>query len=170
MTDIKNIKHMIYTRQRGGGAVTRVYRSLIKQAVIATLRDEKVDVPCVVNVLITNGTGIRKYNLDFRGIDEDTDVLSFPMQAFKKAGWCERGEIELDEDTGQLPLGDIVISLLAVRKQAKEYGHSIERETTYLIIHSTLHLLGYDHNNRYYEMLMQDKEKLLLERMGYVEW
>jgi len=168
MSDIKKIKHKLYTRHEGGKAPETVYRSLIKQAILMTLRSEEVNILCVVNVLITDDKGIREYNREYRGINKATDVLSFPMQIFTRAGWHGHGELELDENTGELPLGDIVISTQSVERQAREYGHTIERETTHLIIHSTLHLLGYDHDDINDESFMRAKENLLIKEMGYI--
>ena len=132
-----------------------------------TLRNESVDIPCVINVLITDDKGIRKYNREFRHIDKVTDVLSFPMQEYKQAGWNGSEDKEIDLDTGTLPLGDIVISTQRAKKQAKTNEISFEQETTHLTIHSTLHLLGYDHNNDKNENMMQSKENSLLKDMGY---
>jgi len=167
MPDNKKIKHKLYTRHSGGEAPKSVYRNLIKQAILMTLRSEDVDILCIVNVLITNDKGIREYNRDYRGIDKATDVLSFPMQTNIKAGWRGHGALEIDEDTGDLPLGDIILSTESVKRQAKEYGNTIERETTHLIIHSTLHLLGYDHANTENEVTMRSKEKHIISEMGY---
>jgi len=167
MNDVKKIKHKLYTKHSGGKAPESVYRSLIKQAILMTLRSEEVDIPCVVNVLITDDKGIREYNRNYRGINKSTDVLSFPMQVFGRAGWRGHGKLDIDENTGELPLGDIVLSTQAVNKQAKEYDHTIERETTYLIIHATLHLLGYDHDLVSSDSTMRSKEKLLIGEMGY---
>ena len=169
MSDVRKIKHKITTRLRGGRPVERVYRSLIRQAVLVTLRSEEVDIPCVVNVLITNDEEIRKYNREYRGIDKATDVLSFPMQSFKHPGWKGLFKIDIDKDTGELPLGDIVISTETVRRQASKYRNTIEHETTFMIIHSVFHLLGYSHDTNFNERTMHNKEKFIMREMGYVE-
>jgi len=127
-----------------------------------TLSYEHVDVPCVVSVLITDDEGIRAYNYEYRGIDKATDVLSFPMQEFRYAGWKGISNPEFDESTGELTLGDIVISMETVKRQAKEYGNTIEHETVYMIVHSTLHLLGYDHADKRSEKIMHDKSKSII--------
>jgi len=169
MPDVRKIKHKIYMRtQNSSGAKTAsVYRNLLKQAILMTLRSEQVAATCVINVLITDNNGIRKYNKQYRKIDRVTDVLSFPMQEFKQAGWLGNEKMEIDMDTGMLPLGDIVISAQRAKQQAGKHGISIEQETVHLIIHSTLHLLGYDHNNNKNEKIMQSKESALLKDMGY---
>jgi probable rRNA maturation factor len=143
-------------------------KSLIKHTIYATLQYEKVDVSCIVNVLITDDEGIRDYNYEYRGLDEATDVLSFPMQTFLKAGWGGIYNPVFDELTGELTLGDILISLETVKKHATEYGNTIEHETTYMIIHSTLHLLGYDHKDENSERIMDDKSKAIIPLCGGV--
>ena len=164
---MQKIKHNIYTRYSGGEKADAAYKKLIGQAISAALKSEAVDAPCAVNVLITNDDGIRKYNRDYRGIDKATDVLSFPMQTFQQAGWNRHSDLEFDRDTGELPLGDIIISEESVSRQANEYGNTTGQETAYLIIHSTLHLLGYDHDKKSSEKLMRQKSKSIMEIMGY---
>lgn len=119
--------------------------SIIRKCVESTLTAEKIDVPCEINVLITNDRGIRAINNASRNIDKATDVLSFPMfqlEAGNPPGdWTEY----LDAETDMCPLGDMCISLERATAQAKEFGHSVKREVGYLTIHSMLHLLGYDH-------------------------
>ena len=118
--------------------------AVIRQCVESTLTAERVNVPCEINVMITNDKGIRAINKASRNIDKETDVLSFPMFELE-AGTPPEGEEYLDPETGLCPLGDMVISLERAVAQAKEYGHSVRREVGYLTIHSMLHLLGYDH-------------------------
>ncbi|MCI8319896.1 MAG: rRNA maturation RNase YbeY [Dorea sp.] len=113
-----------------------------------------------LNLLLTTDEEIRRMNREFRQIDRATDVLSFPMADFDRPG--EFGFLEtctgcFHPDTGELLLGDIVISKEKVLAQAEEYGHSVEREFAFLITHSVLHLTGYDH--------MEDKDRLLMERL-----
>ena len=113
--------------------VTQALRGLIRRAVNATLRYEDYRVPCEISVTFTDNGKIRTLNRDYRGIDRATDVQSFPL---------------FDEEYGdgeKIALGDIVISLEKADAQAKEYGHSFEREVAFLTVHSMLHLLGYDH-------------------------
>jgi len=141
---------------------------VIKRAILETLTAEAVDMLCVVSVLITDDNGIREYNREYRDIDRPTDVLSFPMQVFKQAGWNGLSEAELDKDTGELPLGDIIISTESVKRQAKEYRNTDEYETVYLIIHSMLHLLGYDHDNEINEKKMHERNKQIIQKMGYL--
>lgn len=170
MADSKErVLHEVYTSHEDVVAPQKTYISLIRQAVLLTLQSEGVDIPCVVNVLITSSDVIRKYNSQYRDIDKPTDVLSFPMQEFSGAGWQGLDFFDFDEDTGLLPLGDIVISMEHVRRQACEYGHSIEHEMAYLIIHSTLHLLGYDHMNDVDKKKMRSREKEIVKDMEMEE-
>jgi len=145
-----------------------VHGGLIEQAVRKTLHSEAVDMLCVVSVMVTDDEGIRKYNNEYRDIDSATDVLSFPMQTFLQSGWGGINNTEIDEETGELPLGDIILSSESVKRQAIEYGNTTEYETAYLIIHSTLHLLGYDHDNEANERLMHDKNKGIIQEMGLI--
>jgi len=165
----EKIRHKVYTTRKNVASPERVFRALIRQAVVMTLRSEDVDVPCVVDVLITNNKTIRQYNKQHRGIDKSTDVLSFPMQEFSGAGWENITAFDVGDGSGVLPLGDIIMSIEQVRRQARVHGHTVERETTYMIIHSTLHLLGYDHMDEHDKKLMRFKEERLMEDMGYLE-
>jgi len=169
MVGSNKIKHKLSARSSGGEKPDNTYRDLIKQAIINVLQFEKVDIPCAVNVLLTDDKGIRKYNKDFRGHDRATDVLSFPMQLFKKSGWNGCDDFEIDEDTGVLPLGDIIISTERIRKQAGEYKRTYEYETSLMIVHSVLHLLGYAHSEKSDEQLMHLREKKIMNEMGYLE-
>ena len=162
-----SIQHNIYVLNKNTGEVDTSFNAAIKQAVFDTLISEGVDIICVVNVLITDDIGIWEYNRDYRSIDKVTDVLSFPMQTFTKAGWGGCFDLEYDEDTGELPLGDIVISMERVEKQAVEYGNKVEYETAYLLIHSTLHLLGYDHDDEVNEKVMHRKIKNIINSMSF---
>jgi probable rRNA maturation factor len=160
-------KHKIYTRHCGSLKPEIACKRLVKKAVLATLWSESVDTLCVISVLLTDDKGIRKYNREYRGIDKATDVLSFPMQEFRQAGWGGCEAPELDEDTGDLPLGDIVLSMESAIKQAQRNKFTPERETALLIIHSTLHLLGYVHDDKAGEKEMQSRERSILKEMGF---
>ena len=117
----------------------------IRKCVEATLSAEQVDIPCEINVLITNDKGIHAINKASRDMDKPTDVLSFPMFDLTPGGLPQDWEDYLDPETQMCPLGDMCISLERAKAQAKEFGHSAKREVGYLTIHSMLHLLGYDH-------------------------
>lgn len=119
--------------------------SMIKKCIHTALSDRGVNVPCEINVLITDDNGIRAINLASREIDRATDVLSFPMFQFDEGKLPEEWDEYIDPETELCPLGDIAISFQRAVEQAKNFGHSIQREVGYLTIHSVLHLLGYDH-------------------------
>ena len=113
-------------------------RMLVRRACIATLREEGFKGNAEVSVIFVDDKEIRRLNKEHREIDASTDVLSFPMG--------EDGVYDINPDTGAKVLGDIVISLEKAAQQAKDFGHSLEREVCYLTVHSMLHLLGYDHD------------------------
>lgn len=119
--------------------------STIKRCVEATLEAEGIQVPCEINVLVTDDAGIHGINNATRNIDRPTDVLSFPMFQLEPGNPPQDWTEYLDFETGLCPLGDMCISLERAIAQAKEFGHSTKREVGYLTIHSMLHLLGYDH-------------------------
>lgn len=121
-----------------------------------------------VNLLLTMNEEIREMNCNFREIDRATDVLSFPMVDYERAGKFDFLEERMDyfhPETGELMLGDIVISKEKVISQAEEYGHSIEREYAFLIAHSMLHLFGYDHMEEEERVVMEQKQAEILESL-----
>lgn len=122
-----------------------------------------------VNLLITNNEEIRHINKEYRDIDRDTDVLSFPMIEYEEPGSFdsidESGDF-FDPDSGELVLGDIIICAGKVFDQAEEYGHSAKREFAFLITHSILHLTGYDHMNEGDAALMEEKQEIILDKLG----
>ncbi|MBQ8004636.1 MAG: rRNA maturation RNase YbeY [Oscillospiraceae bacterium] len=119
--------------------------SLITRVVNGVLDAEKVEQNCDICVMITDDENIHELNLEHRGVDRPTDVLSFPMLELTPGQKIEVNPLEIDESTGAVMLGDIVISADRARAQAQEYGHSEEREFAFLTAHGMLHLLGYDH-------------------------
>lgn len=118
-------------------------RAFVRKCIRAALEAEGVDVPCEIDVLITDDAGIQAVNREMRQVDKPTDVLSFPMFDLKPGD--KPSVAEADPATGLVPLGDMMISWPHVTAQAQEYGHSNRRELGYLAVHSVLHLLGYDH-------------------------
>lgn len=121
-----------------------------------------------VSLLLTMNDEIQEMNRNFREIDRPTDVLSFPMIDYKEAGNFDFLEDVMEAfhpESGELMLGDIVISKEKVISQAEEYGHSIEREYAFLIAHSMLHLFGYDHMEDEERMEMEQKQKEILEQL-----
>lgn len=121
-----------------------------------------------VNLLLTMNDEIHEMNRNFREIDHATDVLSFPMVDYEEAGnfkFLEDAMEYFNPETGELMLGDIVISKEKVVSQAEEYGHSVEREYAFLIAHSMLHLFGYDHMEEEERIVMEEKQKEILEQL-----
>ena len=118
-------------------------RAFIRRVIRTALAAEGADFPCEIDVRLTDDGTIREINRETRQVDRPTDVLSFPMFELSP-GELPDAE-DADPGTGLVPLGDMVISLERVAAQAKEYGHSARRELAYLVTHSVLHLLGYDH-------------------------
>lgn len=138
---------------------------LLSNVITAALNAEQVDVPCEVNVLVTDDAAIHQINLDMRDVDKPTDVLSFPM--FDLNPGEHPGEEDADPATGLVPLGDMAISLERAREQAAEFGHSVEREVCYLTVHSVLHLLGYDHlDEGPMKEQMRGREEAILSALG----
>ncbi len=122
-----------------------------------------------VGLRITDDKEIRKLNRDYRQIDRATDVLSFPLIDFPQPGSFEFLESDdedaFDPDSGELTLGDIVISCDRVLAQAEAYGHSVLREYAFLITHSMLHLLGYDHMTEEDAAVMEGLQEKILEQL-----
>ena len=161
--------HRVYARHSGVKQSERLSIPHIKRCVRAALDIERADVRCEVSVLITDDGGIQGINRRFRGIDEPTDVLSFPMYAFIP-GCFDAAAGMIDPETRLLPLGDIILSAERVDAQARMYGQTKERETAYLTIHSMLHLLGYDHADEAADKKrMREREKYIMCEMGYGE-
>ena len=143
------------------------YAALLRRVIPAALEAEGVSFPCEVDVLFTDDAGIRAINLEQRGVDRPTDVLSFPMFDLKPGTPPAPEDVEADPGTGLVPLGDMVISLERVAAQAAEYGHSPEREAAYLAVHSVLHLLGYDHlDEGPQKARMRAREEAILNGLG----
>lgn len=131
------------------------------------LQEQHVDFPCEINVLVTDDETIQALNKGSRGIDKSTDVLSFPMFNLT-AGELPQDDSQLvDPATGRVPLGDMAISMDHAKAQAKEYGHSVNREVGYLTVHSILHLLGYDHvDEGPMKKQMRAREEDVLGKLG----
>ena len=138
---------------------------LLKKAICTALDVERVEAPCEIDVLLTDNAGIHQINLDTRGVDAPTDVLSFPM--FDLTPGDKPSQADADPATGLVPLGDMCISLERAKAQAKEYGHSNRRELAYLAVHSVLHLLGYDHlDEGPMKAQMRSREEAVMAELG----
>ena len=153
-----NVKVIISNDQKKV-KIPRGTRLLIRRCCHAVLEEEAFGSDAEVSVTFVDNEEIRQLNIEFRGKDNATDVLSFPLG--------ENGEYDLNPETERYMLGDIVISLERAEEQAKEFGHSFEREVAFLTTHSMFHLLGYDHvNGGEEELLMLSKQKKVLDDLG----
>ena len=147
------------------GAASDSNCALIRKTIRTALEAEGVTVPCEVDVLLTDDEGIHAVNLEMRGVDRPTDVLSFP--SFDLRPGEVPGPEDADQATGLVPLGDMCLSMERVKAQAAEYGHSSRRELAYLVTHSVLHLLGYDHLDEGEEKaLMRAHEDVIMDKLG----
>ena len=139
--------------------------AFIRKVIRTALAAEGVDFPCEVDVLVTSDEEIHQLNREARQVDRATDVLSFP--AFDLKPGELPGPEDADPGTGLVPLGDMMISMEHVAAQAKEYGHSNRRELGYLVVHSVLHLLGYDHMDEGpMKARMREREESILTELG----
>lgn len=154
---------------------TEITFSFAVQDIVDRIMDEVTQMEgcpyeTTVNLLITDNAGIREYNKNYRGLDRETDVLSFPNLSFEREGDFSQAEAEeadcFDPDSGELILGDIILSAERVLAQAQEYGHSVLREFAFLTAHSMFHLCGYDHMEEQDAAVMEQKQEEVLTRMG----
>ncbi len=143
-------------------------KSLAERVIEAALDYEGCPYEAEVNLLLTMNQEIQEMNQEFRSIDAPTDVLSFPMVEYETAGefaFLEEAGDCFHPETGELILGDIVISKEKVVSQADEYGHSVEREFAFLIAHSMLHLFGYDHMEEEERAIMEEKQRGIMAQL-----
>ena len=141
------------------------FDSVIESAAAGALREEGVTDDCQISVTLCTNDEIAVLNKEYMNRDGATDVLSFPMTAFDSDGKMIPESKVYDGD--KLVLGDIVISLERAAEQAKEFGHSLEREVAFLAVHSVLHLLGYDHETSMEdEKDMFERQEKILETIG----
>ena len=136
------------------------YESIVKKVIMECFKEEKLDrTKLYIEITLTTPDNIRKINNEYRNIDKETDVLSFPMfekEEIQKG--IENNKFNEQDDA----LGSIVISIERVEEQAKEYGHSFERELSYMIVHGFYHLMGYDHIDEQDKIQMRKKEEQVL--------
>ncbi len=141
-----------------------------EQVMLAVLEKEQCPYEAQVNLVITDDAGIRSLNREYRGMDRETDVLSFPnleLPGESDFSACEDGGADcFDPDTGELVLGDIAISADRVLAQAAEYGHSPKREFAFLVAHSMYHLCGYDHMAETDAKVMEERQEAVLAQLG----
>lgn len=143
------------------------WKEVFETVAEAVLEQEGCPYESQISLMITDNEGIREFNRDNRGIDKETDVLSFPNIDFVQPSDFELVEEDeadyFDPETGELILGDIIISAEKVKQQAAEYGHSEKREYAFLVAHSMYHLCGFDHMEEEEEAVMNEKQELLLQ-------
>ena len=152
------------------GSLPEAYEEILNNVVVGALDHEKCPYECTVEILLTDDEAIHEINAEQRGIDRSTDVLSFPLVDYDEPsdfeGFDDRYEL-FDPESGELCLGDIVISIDHVYAQAEEYGHSVERELAFLCAHSMLHLMGHDHMEDAERLVMESKQREILDELGY---
>lgn len=148
------------------------YEQIIEDVVNESLDFENCPYEVEVNVILTDNEAIQEINREHRGIDAPTDVLSFPLVDYETPSDFSHLEEAVEDyfnpETGELMLGDIVVSVDKVKEQAEKYGHSETRELAFLVAHSMLHLCGYDHMEEEERVLMEERQSKILEGKGYV--
>ena len=150
------------------------YEKIINEVVNEAAAYEKCPYEIEVNVTLTDNEAIHQINKEFREVDAPTDVLSFPMINYEAPSDFESLEDEFENntedyfnpDTGELMLGDIVVSVEKVAEQAEKYGHSEVRELAFLVAHSMMHLFGYDHMTEEESKVMEAKQREVLDNIG----
>ncbi len=164
---MRRVKHRIVTDIVSEGLTIPLrLRSVVTNSIVAALKAEHVYVSCTVAVHFSDDNFIHGANLDYRDVDSATDVLSFPYLDLMRGEKPTPEDADLD-GAGRVMLGEMIISLEHAAAQAKEYGHSIERELGFLAVHSTLHLLGYDHEyDDDEEIIMFARQEAILAGMG----
>lgn len=160
----------LYIETEGNISFSFDAREIAETVVEASLEYVQCPYEAEVSLLIIHDEEIREMNREHRGIDRATDVLSFPMLEFERPGDFTGIDEEMsdvfDPESGELMLGDIVISADKVIAQAEEYGHSPKREYAFLIAHSMLHLCGYDHMEDDERKVMEQKQREIMEKIN----
>ncbi|MEE1353802.1 MAG: rRNA maturation RNase YbeY [Acutalibacteraceae bacterium] len=150
---------VVITNDQKTVKIPKGMRLLIRRCCTAVLVMEEFPQDAEISVTIVDNEKIKELNKKYRDIDSETDVLSFPLG--------ENGVYDINHDTGEAELGDIVLSLEKAQEQAEHYGHSLDREVGYLTVHSMLHLLGYNHEEGGMELVrMREKEEKVLTELG----
>ena len=140
------------------------YEGVVEKTMEECYKEEKLPIKTLyVCVILTDECNIRKMNKEYRNIDKTTDVLSFPI--FEKE---ELQELIKKKPTKEEIIGDIVISMPTIKEQAAEYGHSVERELAYMIVHGFFHLMGYDHMEEVEKKAMREKEEKVLQKLNLI--
>lgn len=159
----------LFIEEEGGTALPFDVEETARLVVEAALELENCPYETEVNLLLTTDEEIHRMNMEFRQIDRPTDVLSFPMIEYETpgdfSGIREESDDLFDPESGELLLGDIVISKDKVMFQAEQYGHSPRREYAFLIAHSMLHLFGYDHMEDDERRIMEERQRRIMEKV-----
>ncbi len=146
------------------------YETIISKVVEMAMDTEDCPYEAEINVILTDNEEIKNINKSYREVDAPTDVLSFPMVDYETPADFshleDSSEDYFNPETGELLLGDIIVSVEKVTAQAQEYGHSKERELGFLIAHSMLHLFGYDHMEEEERRIMEEKQRMILDKLG----
>lgn len=143
----------------------------LKKVIEFTLKEEEVNIECEISLVFVDNDEIKQINNDTRKINKETDVLSFPMLEYEnqkvfKEMYKGYKFSQSDFDGDELVLGDVVLSLEKALEQSKEFNHSFEREASYLVVHSILHLLGYDHMEDDEKKIMRSREEEILNKLN----
>ncbi|OPJ60006.1 rRNA maturation RNase YbeY [Clostridium chromiireducens] len=143
----------------------------LKKVIEFTLKEEEVNIECEISLVFVDNDEIKQINNDTRRINKETDVLSFPMLEYEeqkvfKEMYKDYKFSQSDFDGDELVLGDVVLSLEKALEQSKEFNHSFEREASYLVVHSILHLLGYDHMEDDEKKIMRSREEEILNKLN----
>ena len=154
---------IVFENQQDIIEITDEHVEIIKKVVEKTLECESFSVDSIVSVTIVDNNEIHSLNNEFRGVDRPTDVLSFPVVEYENGKMIENSG---DYFEGKLILGDIILSAEKLKEQSIEYGHSFERELGFLVCHSSLHLLGYDHETDDERQVMREKEEKTMELLN----
>jgi probable rRNA maturation factor len=154
---------------------TKELEDTLTNVIDYALKEEKVSIDYEISMIFIDNDQIRNINREFRSIDRETDVLSFPMleypaQKVYKDVYKNHAFENSDLNEGRLVLGDIALSLEKTMEQSKDYGHSFLREAAYLTVHSVLHLLGYDHMEETEKTLMRKREEEILEKFNIIRY
>lgn len=163
---------MIYIDNRQNKyEITENFEQILKDTIEFTLNEELVDRICEISLVFVDNDEIKQINNETRGIDKATDVLSFPMLDYKNGMVYKElySGKELNReyfDGDELILGDIVLSLERADEQRVEFNHSFDRECSYLVVHSILHLLGYDHMREDEKKIMRTREEEILSKLN----
>lgn len=146
------------------------HKTLANEVITAACDAEKCPYEAEVNLTLVDNDSIHEINREYRQIDRPTDVLSFPMQTYEAPADFSHAEDCVEDnfnpDTGELLLGDIILSVDKVREQAAAYGHSEKREFAFLLLHSMLHLFGYDHETEPEREAMETRQRSILDELG----